>query len=73
MKLVKIVGLGIAAAAMAAWLGAAPAAAKAEYAKATGKKCADCHVGAPKDKKLTDAGKKFKTCFDKNKDAAKCK
>jgi hypothetical protein len=73
MKLLKVVGMAFAAAALAAWLGAGQAVAKPAYKTATGKACKDCHDGAPKNKKLTPAGKKFKECFDKKKDAKKCK
>ena len=37
-----------------------PVSAKIEYSKQTGKKCAFCHEGAPKDKKLTKEGQCFK-------------
>jgi hypothetical protein len=73
MRVVKIVGLALATAAVAAWIGSGSAAAKGAWGKATGKTCADCHTGAPKDKTLTPAGQKFKDCFDRTKDAAKCK
>lgn len=39
-----------------------PVAGKAEYSKDTGKKCAFCHDGSPKDGKLTKEG----DCFKKN-------
>jgi hypothetical protein len=72
-KLGKILGLSIAALGLTAWLGASNVEAKPAYATATGKKCVDCHVGAPKDKKLTDTGKTFEKCLKAKKDAAKCK
>ncbi len=56
-----------------AWVVASTASAKPEFAKATGKKCADCHTGAPSKDSLNDAGKAFKKCFDTKKDAAACK
>jgi cytochrome c553 len=39
-----------------------PVGASAKAAKETGKKCAFCHDGAPKDNKLTKEGE----CFKKN-------
>jgi len=41
---------------------AGPVGASAKFAKETGKKCAFCHDGSPKDKKLTKEGE----CFKKN-------
>lgn len=55
------------------WIFAGSASAKPEFAKTTGKKCADCHAGAPKKDNLTDAGKAFQKCFAEKKDAAACK
>lgn len=54
------------------WVFAGSASAKPEFAKSTGKKCADCHTAAGKPE-LNDAGKAFKKCFDTKKDAAACK
>jgi len=73
MKLIKVVGMAFAAAALAAWLGAGQATAKPAFKKATGKDCKACHEGAPKAKKFTPDGQKFKDCLAKKKDAAKCK
>lgn len=55
------------------WVFAGSVSAKPEYAAKTGKKCADCHAGAPKKDNLTDAGKTFLKCFTDKKDAAACK
>ncbi len=73
MKLVRILGFSFAAAALVSWFGASEAGATAAYSKAVGKPCAFCHVGAPKDKKFTKDGEKFKKCVTEKKDAAKCK
>ena len=43
-------------------LASGPVSATAQFTKDTGKKCAFCHVGAPKDGKLTKEGE----CFKKN-------
>jgi hypothetical protein len=74
MKLLKLVALGLAAAALAAWIGGAPAAAKPAYKTATGKDCATCHAGTPyKKDNLTDKGKAFDACLKRGKTAAQCK
>jgi hypothetical protein len=74
MKLVKVIGLGIAAAALATWFGTSTASAKAEYKTATGKDCATCHDGKPyKKDKLTAKGKSFQDCMKAGKKAADCK
>jgi hypothetical protein len=74
MKLVKIVGLGVAAAALAAWIGGTTASAKPAYKTATGKDCATCHAGKPyKKDNLTDKGKAFDACLKGGKTADQCK
>ena len=74
MKLVKIAGLGLAAAALAAWIGGSTASAKAAFKTATGKDCAVCHSEKPyKKDKLTDKGKAFQTCMKGGKTAEQCK
>ena len=73
MRLVKIVGMGLAAAALAAWIGGS-AAAKPAYKTATGKDCATCHSEKPyKKDKLTDKGKAFQGCLKSGKTAEQCK
>lgn len=47
------------------WVFAGSASAKPEFAKATGKKCADCHSGAPSKTNLTDAGKEYQKTLKK--------
>lgn len=70
----KITRLAVVAVAVSmVWVFAGTASAKPDFAKATGKKCADCHSGAPTKDNLSDAGKAFKKCFDTKKDAAACK
>jgi hypothetical protein len=74
MRLVKIVGLGFAAAALAAWIGGATASAKPAFKTATGKDCAVCHSEKPyKKDKLTDKGKAFDACLKSGKTAEQCK
>lgn len=74
MRALKIAGLGLAAAVLAAWIGGSTAAAKAAYKTATGKDCAVCHTGKPyKKTNLTDIGKKFEACMKGGKTAAQCK
>ncbi|HEY3352548.1 MAG TPA: hypothetical protein VGQ83_04820 [Polyangia bacterium] len=72
-KLVKVIGLSVAAAGLMTWLGASNAYATKDYAKATGRACSKCHTGAPKKDNLNADGKAFQTCLKSKKDAAKCK
>ena len=73
MRLVKIVGMGLAAAALAAWIGGS-AAAKPAFKTATGKDCATCHSEKPyKKDKLTAKGKAFDACLKSGKTAEQCK
>jgi hypothetical protein len=73
MRLVKIVGMGLAAAALAAWIGGT-AAAKPAYKTATGADCAKCHSEKPyKKDKLTAKGKAFDACLKGGKTAEQCK
>jgi hypothetical protein len=74
MKLAKIVGLGIAAAALAAWIGGSTATAKPAYKSATGKDCLVCHTAKPAKKdNLTAKGKAFQDCMKSGKTADACK
>ena len=74
MRLIKIVGLGLAAAALAAWIGGATASAKPAYKTATGKDCLVCHTAKPyKKDNLTDKGKAFDACLKSGKTAEQCK
>jgi len=73
MKLLKIVGLGLAAAALAAWIGGT-ASAKPAYKTATSKDCLVCHTAKPcKKDNLTDKGKAFQACMKGGKTADQCK
>jgi hypothetical protein len=73
MRLLKVAGLGIAAALLAVWIGGT-ASAKPAYKTATGKDCAVCHSEKPyKKDKLTDKGKKFDACLKSGKTADQCK
>ena len=73
MRLLKIVGMGLVAAALAAWIGGA-AAAKPAFKTATGQDCAVCHSEKPyKKDKLTPKGKKFDACLKSGKTAEQCK
>lgn len=47
------------------WVFAGSVSAKPEFAKATGKKCADCHSGAPSKTNLNDAGKEYQKTLKK--------
>jgi hypothetical protein len=75
MKLLKIIGLGLAATALASWIAISPVLAKPEYKKATGKDCAVCHGSVKPYKKdmLTAKGKTFRDCLNSGKTAAACK
>ena len=73
MKLLKIVGLAIAAAALAAWIGGS-ASAKPAFKTATGKDCLVCHKEKPcKKDNLTAKGTAFQTCLKGGKTADQCK
>jgi hypothetical protein len=73
MKLVKILGLAMAAAALAAWIGGATASAKPAYKTATSKDCLVCHTAKPcKKDNLTDKGKAFQACMKGGKTADQC-
>jgi hypothetical protein len=75
MQLLKAIGLGFAAAALASWVGMSTASAKPPYKTATGKDCATCHDGPKpyKKDKLTDKGKAFEACMKSGKTADACK
>jgi len=74
MKLLKVIGLAIAAVGLATWIGGSAASAKPAYKTATGKDCAVCHSEKPyKKDKLTDKGKAFQTCMKGGKTADACK
>jgi hypothetical protein len=75
MKLLKSIGLGLAATALASWIGTSTALAKPEYTKATGKDCVVCHGGDKpyKEDKLTDKGKEFQACLKGGKTPDACK
>jgi hypothetical protein len=73
MRLLKVAGLGIAAALLAVWIGGT-ASAKPAYKTATGKDCAVCHSEKPyKKDKLTAKGKAFSDCLKGGKTAEQCK
>jgi len=73
MRLVKIIGLGLAAAALATWIGGS-ADAKPAYKSATGKDCMVCHSEKPfKKDKLTAKGQAFSACLKGGKTADQCK
>ncbi len=74
MRALKIAGLGLAAAALALWVGGSTASAKPAYKTATGKDCATCHSEKPyKKDKLTPKGKAFSDCLKGGKTAEQCK
>jgi hypothetical protein len=74
MRLVKIAGLGIAAALLAVWIGGPTASAKPAYKTATGQDCMVCHSEKPyKKDKLTAKGNKFDACLKSGKTADQCK
>ena len=75
-NLVKIIGISIAVAGLATWIGASSAVAKPAYKTATGYACDKCHDPAKKPNNknnLLDFGKKFQKCMVSKSDAAQCK
>jgi len=74
MRLLKVAGLGLAAAVLALWIGGPTASAKPAYKSATGQDCAVCHSEKPyKKDKLTAKGKAFNDCLKSGKTADQCK
>ena len=74
MKLLKVMGLAIAAVGLAAWIGGSTATAKPAYKSATGKDCLVCHKEKPcKKDNLTAKGTAFQTCLKGGKTADQCK
>lgn len=61
MKKITVAALAI----CLTWVFAGTVSAKPEFGTKTGKKCADCHTGAPKKDNLTPAGLEFQKTLKK--------